>query len=35
MRNGIAVLTMKSDGQVTEEFFDQGNTTAMYSGTYG
>lgn len=35
MRNGFAVLTMKSDGQVTEEFFDQSNTTAMYSGTYG
>jgi hypothetical protein len=32
--NGFAMLTIESGGTVTEEFFEQGNETAVYSNTY-
>lgn len=32
--NGFALLTICSDGNVTEEFFEQGNNTAPYTNGY-
>ena len=32
--NGFATLTITDSGSITEEFFEQGNETAVYSNTY-
>ena len=32
--NGFVLLTITSKGEVTEEFFENGNTTAKYTNTY-
>jgi hypothetical protein len=32
--NGFAVLTITETGHITEEFFEQGNPTKVYSNTY-
>lgn len=32
--NGFAVLTISDSGSITEEFYEQGNSTNVYSNTY-